>query len=417
MSADPPDLDPPDPPVDGPATIFVSDPSAEADRLSTALREKSYTVIDVPLSLLVARVAVQMPSIILLDVDADGALDEVTRLRAIPGAEGIHILFLGDRGSTLAEQTETLARDGSGFLSRPVDVEVLLRKIGSLTGAHPPDSPSVGGSSSVRLAVVSSERSMPSSGRGRRTPLPEPWPDRPVALADASDALEPSFGAGMASASKLPLPALSPEIEKLLQGAEERSHELGPPSQLPASEPLSPDEEVDAVLPAEVLAALDEPLDENDDDLESDGGSSTSVPKKLGTGEPVATPSGASHAGSHAGESPSSPPLRRGIGSDFLTPPSTPFSTLPPELGDPKEMETPRPPRRRQISTAPPGRVPQAPPSPRDLLSASSQSMRATTTAGMSTVPPGPSRPRPSRPPIFPGSVPVPPPEPAARGP
>src|SRR5215471_10372483 len=102
MTSRPPDLEESDNPPEGPATIFVSDPSAEADRLSTALRGKGYTVIDVPLSLLVARVAVQTPSLILLDVDADGALDEVARLRAIPGGEGIDILFLGDAGGALS---------------------------------------------------------------------------------------------------------------------------------------------------------------------------------------------------------------------------------------------------------------------------------------------------------------------------
>jgi len=229
LSADSPDLDPPDHPVEGPATIFVSDPSAEADRLSTALREKDYTVIDVPLSLLVARVAVQTPSVILLDVSAEGALDEVARLRELPGGEAIHILFLGDRESVPAEAAEALAGEGSGFLSRPVDVDVLLRKIGSLIGAQPPASMPPA-SPSVRPGMLSSDRSSPSSGRSRRTPPPE---RPPPALADAADALEPSFAPGMSSASKLPLPALSPEIERLLQGAEERAHELGPPSQLP----------------------------------------------------------------------------------------------------------------------------------------------------------------------------------------
>ncbi len=45
MSADPTDLDSHEQPGAGPATIFVSDPSAEADRLSTALRGKGYAVI------------------------------------------------------------------------------------------------------------------------------------------------------------------------------------------------------------------------------------------------------------------------------------------------------------------------------------------------------------------------------------
>ena len=57
--------------------IFVSDASAEAERLTTALRARGYSVVDVPLSLLVGRVAVQRPSLILCDVDADGALEKL----------------------------------------------------------------------------------------------------------------------------------------------------------------------------------------------------------------------------------------------------------------------------------------------------------------------------------------------------
>jgi hypothetical protein len=371
VSAEPPDLDSPEQPIEGPATIFVSDPSAEADRLSTALRGKGYNVIDVPLSLLVARVAVQMPALILLDVDAEGALDEVGRVRAIPGAAGIDILFLGDAGSTLSQSSEALQRDGSGFLPRPVDVDALLQKTALLIGAQPSDTGNVTGISSMRPPATQ-ERTSPSSRR--RSPVPEPWSERPGPLPGADDALEPAFGTGVPSAPKLPLPALSPEIEKLLQGAEERSHEFGAPSHLPPSEPPSPDEEVDAVLPAEVLAALDEPLDENDDDLESDAGSSTSVPKKVTTGGPGATPSGASQVGTASGDNPSGPPPPR---LPLLEPPgpqsSAPFSLLPSELGDPKEMETPRPPRRALASEPPMPNVPHPPAPPREFAAAGSR--------------------------------------------
>jgi hypothetical protein len=413
VSAEPPDLESPEQPVEGPATIFVSDPSAEADRLSTALRGKGYNVIDVPLSLLVARVAVQMPSLILLDVDAEGALDEVGRLRAIPGAAGIDIIFLGDPGSTLSQSSEALQRDGSGFLPRPVDVDALLQKTALLIGAQPSEPASVTGIASVRPGATQ-ERASPSSTR-RRSPLPEPWSERPGPLS-ADDALEPSFGTGAPSAPKLPLPALSPEIEKLLQGAEERSHELGAPSHLPPSEPPSPDEEVDAVLPAEVLAALDEPLDENDDDLESDAGSSTSVPKKITTGGPGATPSGVSQAGTGpgtgtgtgtSGESPSGPPPRLPA-LEMPAPPSAPFSFVPSDLGDPKEMETPRPPRRAPASAPPMPNVPQPPAPPREFappapplpsaLPAPMSPLRRSS-GPISTVPPGPSRSRGSSPP------------------
>ena len=39
-------------------TVFVSDPSAEAERVAQTLRAAGYTVVDVPLSMLIARVAV-----------------------------------------------------------------------------------------------------------------------------------------------------------------------------------------------------------------------------------------------------------------------------------------------------------------------------------------------------------------------
>src|SRR5439155_8097729 len=137
----------------------------------TALREKGYNVIDVPLSLLVARVAVQTPSLILLDVDAEGALDEVARLRAIPGAEGIDILFLGDPGSTLSQSSEALQRDGSGFLPRPVDVEALLQKTALLIGAQPSDG-LMGGRTSPADGLVGG-RTSPADGLvgGRTSPV------------------------------------------------------------------------------------------------------------------------------------------------------------------------------------------------------------------------------------------------------
>src|SRR5207248_5616406 len=119
----------------------------------------------------------------------------------------------------------------------------------------------------------------------------------------------------------------SPEIEKLLQGAEDRAQELGASSQLPGSEPLSPDEEVDAVLPADILAALDEPLDENDDDLQSDAGSGTSAPKNLTTGE--ALPEVNASPTLHADESLAPADVLPAGGSDSLTPPSLPY--LPPK--------------------------------------------------------------------------------------
>ena len=66
--------------------------------------------------------------------------------------------------------------------------------------------------------------------------------------------------------SRLPAlgPPVSAELQELLSEAERRVHLI--PSEGP--EPPTPEEEIEAVLPAELLAALDEPLDEEDDEDE-----------------------------------------------------------------------------------------------------------------------------------------------------
>ena len=212
---------------------------------------------------------------------------------------------------------------------------------------------------------------------------------RPALFPGADDALEPSYGAPPSGPPRLPLPALSSEIERLLQRAEERSvQDIGPRSIIPAMDAApSPDQEVDAVLPSEVLAALDEPLDEMDDDLESDSGLGTSVPRRvMGTPEVVTSsghPPNPSESDEHAKHknpkskvrpnrgrrvAPSQPPVRRAD-------------------GDPKEIETPRPPRR--ATSGPPPGIPSAPVSPRVPRSSTlPPSAHGSTSAGPPTIPP-----------------------------
>ena len=399
MSVDSTDLEPFEQIANGSITIFVSDPSAEADRLSTALRGRGYTVIDVPLSLLLARVAVQTPSLILLDIDAEGALDVASRLRDIPGAQGIDVLFLGDLGRTLSGPNDALRQEGSGFLGRPVDVSALIRKVDALVGARKSDELEPAEPPSMRAAASIVDRVSPNSARiSRRTPPPQPWPERPSSIAAPEDLLEPSFNSGEPAGSRLPLPALSPEIERLLQGAEERSaHELGPTSS-PAPEPPTPDEEVDAVLPAEVLAALDEPLDESDDDLESDSGLSTGALRKGGTAVLGVSTSSGSQAGEPGG---SRSNASRRSHTAVREPPTgdprfvSPSAYAAADSGNPKEKETPRPPRRGAAGASPAGMAPPA----RD-------SRVAPPARDSRTVPPAP--PAPPAPPVPLAAVPSP---------
>ena len=120
---------------DGGSLIFVSDASAEAERLTTALRSRGYPVIDVPLGLLVSRVSVQRPSLILCDADANAALDTIRRVRDTPGGNRIDVLFLGEPGRTVEQHANALQQEASGVFVRPVDDFILLRKVEALIGA------------------------------------------------------------------------------------------------------------------------------------------------------------------------------------------------------------------------------------------------------------------------------------------
>ena len=76
-------------------TVFVSDASAEAVRISDMLRTAGYSVVDVPLSMLISRASVQKPNVVLIDVDAPGALDEVRKLRQKAGSGSVDFIYIG----------------------------------------------------------------------------------------------------------------------------------------------------------------------------------------------------------------------------------------------------------------------------------------------------------------------------------
>src|SRR5690554_4248362 len=61
-------------------TIYVTDAAAESARIADTLRRTGYLVVDVPLSMLVSRAQAQRPNVVLVDIDAANALDEVHRL-------------------------------------------------------------------------------------------------------------------------------------------------------------------------------------------------------------------------------------------------------------------------------------------------------------------------------------------------
>src|SRR4051794_18700557 len=98
----------------------MSDASAEAERLSAALRARGYWVVDVPLGLLAGRVAVQRPSIVVLDADAPGTLETVQRMQVAAGGKPIELLLLAEPVSTPPEGRGELAAMAARVFTRPV---------------------------------------------------------------------------------------------------------------------------------------------------------------------------------------------------------------------------------------------------------------------------------------------------------
>ncbi len=339
-------------PPDGRALVFVSDPSAEAGELASALRARGYTVIDVPLQLLVGRVAVQRPSLIVCDVDAEGAIETVGRLRDVPGGSVVEIIFLGEAGRTLEDNADAVFHEGSAFFVRPIDLYAGLRKIEALIG--PPSSPN-----SVRSALSvppsqrassrppqprdqgaveirdsdstpspASERAPSSAPAGPPTSSPSSKPPRarlssqPAPVARASYRPRGDFESARPSAAEsVPVPSssaesaepgppslppapsldgeamaargslhatMSADLEALLASAETR---LGTASSQPPSSDgeRSPEQEVDAVLPPDVLAALDEPLDDEDVGFEEDDDERRGTPGRSSMGSDPGT--------------------------------------------------------------------------------------------------------------------------------
>jgi hypothetical protein len=282
-------------------TVFVSDPSAEAERIAQALRATGYIVVDVPMSMLLARVAVQRPRVVLVDADAEGALESVGKLRELPDAEGIDIVFLGHAGDALAGPEDALAHEGSGFFDRPVDIANLVRKVEALTGGPlPEDRPSRASTPppsipSSRMPPAATHPETPgglggiapvAEGDGKR-PSTKP-PPRPPSAPAPKMTVQPQTTPEAILSSALQTSRrsvsiqtpLSSELEALLAEAEQR---IGAQMALDMNLP-TPEEEIEAVLPADVLSSLDEPLDADEDDPAGKAAEDNDSPEKVETG-------------------------------------------------------------------------------------------------------------------------------------
>ncbi|HEX6272083.1 MAG TPA: hypothetical protein VFZ53_03555 [Polyangiaceae bacterium] len=264
------------------AVIFMSDASAEADRLSAALRGRGYAVVDVPLGLLAGRAAVQRPAAVICDADAPGTLETVRRMQSTAGGRAIEVVLVGEAAGAAESGRAELESESSGLFTRPVSTDDLVTKVEQLIG--PASARGSSPTSSVGrppVLVTAARRPYRYEGHriGTRSPLSAappppsqspPPPSSAIASPSRPSTVPPGFAARGTSVVPQPTGAvpharLSPELEQLLGRAEQRVRQA---SSTVLVERLSPEAEVEAVLPAELLAALDEPLDIDDEDNE-----------------------------------------------------------------------------------------------------------------------------------------------------
>ncbi|MBX3221931.1 MAG: hypothetical protein KF795_15550 [Labilithrix sp.] len=327
--------------------VFVADVAAEASRISDTLRTAGYVVVEVPLAMLVARVRVERPNVVLVDVDAADALAELAELRRLPGAGAIDFVYFATGAGPIKDSEDALAHEGSAFFARPVDVAALVRRVEALTGGPmvrpatrlstpPPSFPA------PRLSSAPPERastpSLPAPG------LRTPGPPLPMSVPSLADLVDPprslaTFG------------TVSSELQQLLAEAELRAEVMPQPdAPLP-----TPEEEIETVLPADVLASLDEPI-EGDEDEEHDGRPGTGAGHDHGTGHGKPTTAGGSKHTTSSGRSTSSTPhtYERRVGSES-----------PPRDATPIRRTNDRPNTREpEVPPAPPTRVERPSPVP-----------------------------------------------------
>ncbi|WP_437812187.1 DUF4388 domain-containing protein [Sorangium sp. So ce1078] len=226
--------------------ILLADGSAEGAAIGAALRGRGFEVIAAPIAELEARLASDAPRVVIVDIDEPGAIEALERLYLRAGGVAASVLLVGDpvRSAELDPQLF-----GQVF-ERPVDIAELAAHVSAV--AEP---------GRFRGEQAAAAR-LPAGYPG---PLDNEVPSNP----DFSSDLDP-----LDVGSVLPppedgeeigprlLPArISPELEEILVAAEQRVTAKAHPSSIPAAE-----EDVDLMLSPELLSALDEPLDPEEDE-------------------------------------------------------------------------------------------------------------------------------------------------------
>lgn len=238
--------------------IVLADPSVEGEDIASILRARGFSVFDVPLALLEARVASESPAVIIVDIDQPGAVEQLLKLRREARPPAPHVFCLGDplRAAELPDLSLT-----ESVFERPVDVQRLVERAVSVA-------------SPAAVGFAARGTTPPPMYPARQSVAPAESIPPISELPHAKDALEVGsfLDEGADPAGSLGILAggnvrLSPQLARQIGEAEGRLRaEIDQASSLAA-----PSDEPDAPVPPDLLAQLEEPLDAADD-LEGTGG-------------------------------------------------------------------------------------------------------------------------------------------------
>lgn len=284
-----PDAEKPDPRSPVECLVLVSDTSTEAERLIASLRVRGFKVRDVPLTLLAGRVEAQRPRLVICDGQVPRLFDAVSRMRAGAWGQSVEVLLLG-LDPTFLEPLRSIVQDvESRVFARPIDVYSVLQRVEEVIGlAVPPvrhgsrsmaSLPRVGAngmSISSRVPTPIPRRNRASGNNLVPSRRSDPISAAQAEFAEPSAPRQPSIAppseiSGSEPLSHgVPVARMSEELEHLLQDADRRlaveAMSMSPQPAQPLTSRMSPEQELDAILPPDVLAALDDPVEIDEED-------------------------------------------------------------------------------------------------------------------------------------------------------
>lgn len=276
---------------EGESAIYVTHEASRLASIAIALRDRGFDVVDVPAVALADRALLQKPAAIVVDAAQPGTQDALDRIEAESG-HPIPVVIVGT-GS--ADAPSTLRAEGRPFFASAAPVDAIVAELERLcSGArsrHSTEAPPLLDSMPAMAGpdLVGSLLPVPSpSGLPSVAPQSSSAPPGAASLTPSSDPSVWMHGplAGPTS--------MSAALERLLAEAEQRIMA----EHVSSSDIPSPDEEVDGLLPPDVLAALDEPLEAPLQPASSADVPSVRTPTGTGTG--AQRTHGARHTGTGA---------------------------------------------------------------------------------------------------------------------